>query len=371
MFNNFKTKKITKLDISDYEENINEKNINKERIVIKKQNPLFRLLKLLIWIFIIILFFIYKWYSDFKTDILIEKEIVIKVEPGDTYIDLSNKLNLNKNYFKIYLKKNNPDFELLVWNFKISENSNIEQILLDLENPLIEDEINITILEWWNIFDTDEHLTEKWLIKKWEYINYIENLDKINKLTEFFPFIKWLSTLEWYLYPDTYKVVSNNFKINVFVIKQLENFENKVYKKILSGLKNKEIEELLILSSIVEKEEKNINEKSTVAWILKKRLENWWKIWADITVCYPHKLTANECKLVITKYINEKSEYNTRTMTWLPKTPIWSPSFETINATLNSKETFYWFYLHDTVTWKIYYWKNNTEHESNKRNYLR
>ena len=94
-------------------------------------------------------------------------------------------------------------------------------------------------------------------------------------------------------------------------------------------------------------------------------------IWADITVCYPHELTANECKMVISKYINEKSEYNTRTMAWLPKTPIWNPSFETINATLNSKDTPYYFYLHDTGTGKIYYWKTNAEHEQNKRFYLR
>ena len=90
-------------------------------------------------------------------------------------------------------------------------------------------------------------------------------------------------------------------------------------------------------------------------------------IWADITVCYPHELTANECKLVVSKYINEKSEYNTRTMKWLPKTPIWNPSFETINATLNSKKTNYWFYLHNTSNWKIYYAETNQEHENNKQ----
>ena len=58
-------------------------------------------------------------------------------------------------------------------------------------------------------------------------------------------------------------------------------------------------------------------------------------------------------------------------MTWLPKSPIWNPSYETINATLNSKTTPYYFYLHDTQTSKIYYWKNNAEHERNKNLYLR
>lgn len=319
----------------------------------------------------IILFIIYKWYSNFKTDILIEPETIIEIMEWEIASDLAKKLNINEKYLKLYLKNNNPDFELIVWKFKISENSDINQILEQLKEPIIEDEINITILEWWNIYDTDEYLTNKKLIIEWEYINYVNNIEKIEKLTEFFPFIKWLETLEWFLYPDTYKVVIEWFKINVFVIKQLENFENKVYNEILVNLDNQTTEDVIKLSSIVEKEEKNTEEKPTVAWILKKRLNEWWMIGADITVCYPHGLTAEECKMVISKYINEKNEYNTRTMTGLPKTPIWNPSFETINATLNSKETEYWFYLHDIVTWQIYYWKNNTEHEKNKRLYLR
>lgn len=364
MFKKFKRKRIAN------NENIIE-NINNEVKKEKTKNSLIRIIKLSIWISLILIFFIYKWYSDFKSNIINTKEIVLKIDSWDTINELSNKLNINKNFLNIYIKKNNPDFELITWNFQISQNATIEQILIDLKNPLIESEINITMLEWWNIYDIDYSLTKKWLIKKGDYINYVTNKEKIDKLTKFFPFIEWLNTLEWYLYPDTYTVISNNFKINVFVIKQLENFEDKVYNKLFKEYKNDIIEEVINLASIVEKEEKNIAEKSTVAWILKKRLNSWWMIWADITVCYPHELTSNECKMVITKYIREESEYNTRTMQWLPKTPIWNPSFETINATLNSKNTSHWFYLHDTKTWKIYYAETNQWHTINKNRYLR
>jgi UPF0755 protein len=67
------------------------------------------------------------------------------------------------------------------------------------------------------------------------------------------------------LYPDTYTVISNNFKINVFVIKQLDNFEIKVYNKLFSEYENEKIEEVINLASIVEKEEKNPAEKKAVA----------------------------------------------------------------------------------------------------------
>jgi UPF0755 protein len=94
-------------------------------------------------------------------------------------------------------------------------------------------------------------------------------------------------------------------------------------------------------------------------------------IGADITVCYPFKLTSEECKFVVTKYINTKNDYNTRTKRGLPKTPISNPSYDTIEATLNDTDTKYYFYLHDTVTGKIYYGVTNAEHEKNKRNHLR
>ena len=367
MFNNFKRKKIKNNQFMiNTQEDIKNIRTKKNNI-----NILLKIMLLLFLISILIIWYLIKWYNDFSKNILVTKEKIIEIKAWDNIKDLSNKLNINKNYLKIYLKKNNPNFKLKKWNFKISDNADIKQILNDLHTPLIENQINITLLEWWNIFDIDNYLSNKKLIKSWEYISYVTNKEKINKLSEFFPFLKWLNTLEWYLYPDTYKVISDNFKINVLVIKQLENFEKKVYNKLFKNYTNKKIQEIINLASIVEKEERNIQNKATVAWILKKRLDAWWMIWADITVCYPHKLTANQCKMVITKYINEKSEYNTRTKIWLPKTPIWNPSYETINATINSKKTPYWFYLHDTKTWKIYYAETNEWHIINKNRYLR
>jgi len=336
-----------------------------------KQNPLFRLFKLTIWIIVIYIIYNIWSYSNFKEEALITKEQIIEIKKGDNFINLADKIDwINKTYLKFYLKKNTPNFELKVWNYKIREKANIEEILIDLSKKAIIDETTLTLLEWWNIYDIDEYLTKNLDTEVWEYIKYVENPEKIEELKLLYPFIWDVKTLEWFLYPDTYRI-KKPLKINEIVIKQLDNFEDKVYSKILVDLQKEDIEDLIILSSIVEKEERNVKEKSTVAWILKKRLNEDWNIWADITVCYPHKLTAEKCKLVVSKYINEKSDYNTRTMKWLPKTPIWNPSYETINATLNDKKTAYWYYLHNSSTWKIYYAETNEDHEYNKENYMR
>lgn len=70
-------------------------------------------------------------------------------------------------------------------------------------------------------------------------------------------------------------------------------------------------------------------------------------IWADITACYNYELTEKECKISVSKYISAKNDYNTRTKTWLPKTPILNPRVNSIVAALNPIQTNYWFYLHD------------------------
>jgi len=334
----------------------------------KKSFPFFRLFKLIIWIVLILTSIYYFSYLSFKSETITKETKIITIKPGDTFLELNKKYDkLNSFWYKIYLKNNKPKYELQAWNYKVEKDLKIKDFINSFKNPIIKEE-KITILEWWNIFDIDEYLNNAWLIKKWDYISYVQNKEKIIKLTKFFPFLKWLNTLEGFLYPDTYKIDKINFKINTFVIKQLDIFEQKVYNKLFTN--NLKIEENIIMASILEKEEKSTTNKPVVAGILKKRLKEWWMIWADITVCYPHKLTSQECKMVVSKYINEKSDYNTRTMIWLPKTPIWNPSFDTINATINSRNSPYYFYLHDRKWW-IHYWRNNTEHEYNKSKYLR
>ena len=152
----------------------------------------------------------------------------------------------------------------------------------------------------------------------------------------------------------------------------LDNFLVKVYQPLMVNMDWETIIELVNLASIVERETRNdsINEREIVAWILKKRYEENWLIWADATVCYPYKVTYKECtpNFVVQK-INDKNEYNTRTKIGLPKTPIANPSFSSIKATLFPIDTNYYFYLH-ADDWQIYYAIDNAGHERNKRNYL-
>jgi UPF0755 protein len=206
------------------------------------------------------------------------------------------------------------------------------------------EDVQVTFLEGWNIYDMDEKLTQMKLIKKGEFIEKVRN--NFKNFQQDFDFLASVKTLEGFLYPDTYNINPTSFTLDGVIYNMLKNFQDKVVSQLKTKYSSEKLLEIITLASIVEKEEKNSSEKPTVAGILKKRLKENWMIGADATVCYPHKLTSEECKMVVSKYIAEKNAYNTRTMTGLPMTPIANPDNNTIFATINSKESPYYFYLH-------------------------
>lgn len=330
---------------------------------------MFRFIKLIIWIFVIYGIVFYFNYNNLKNDTII-KDKIITIQKWDNLVSaLTRELNINEFYFKVYLKLN-PEKQIWVmeWEYRLLEWDTMEWIIKTLSYWAKSVEEKLTILEWWNIYDIDEYLVKRWLSNKWDFASEAKN---INKYKNDYSFLENALSLEWYLYPDTYFINPSTFKLENFNKTLLNNFRKKSYDNLLSTLSKKQLNEVIILASIVEKEERNIQEKSTVGGILKKRYVENWFIWADITACYAFELTSNECKMNLSKYIWEKNEYNTRTMVWLPKTPICNPSFESVNAIINSKSSPYYYYLHDTTNGKVYYGKNNEEHMRNKNLYIK
>jgi UPF0755 protein len=323
-----------------------------------------RILKLFAWIFVIFWIIFYVKYDNVK-DLTLTKSKTIVVEKWDNLnVILKRELWLEWFFLKLYLHNNSElkNFNLQVWSYEVHSWENLKSIIETLKYWSKNEQISLTILPWWNIFDIDEYLFSKWLTKKWEFIEEAKNIEKYKKK---YIFLEKALTLEWFLYPDTHFVNPNNFLLENFINTLLKNFETKVYDKYLTWKSWKEVIETINMASIVEREERNINEKSVVTWILLKRLKEKWFIWADITACYAYSLTEGECKMNLSKYILEKNDYNTRTKVWLPKTPINNPSVSSIEATLNPEKTEYYYYLHGK-DWVIHYAKTNEEHNQNK-----
>ncbi len=331
--------------------------------------------KIKIWRYIllgILILLLYKFLfgSNFDYD----KTITIK--EWDTLQTLISDLSWkNKIQVKLFVKRNKINLNTIqVWSYIFSGNYKAKTFVdTIMEWPKVSYH-TIRILEWWSIYDIDHSLTSKWLAEKWEYISFAENQNIISKYQNRYEFLpKQLKSLEWFLYPDTYKVDIEKNIIDQLVYLQLDNFAKKVWKQAneLATPKWFSRYDSIIMASIVEKEEKNEKNRPIVAGILIKRQQIWMLIWADISLCYFFKIPYSDCNPnFIAKNVADKNNpYNTRTIAGLPPTPVGNPSINSIMATLKATQTDYLYYLHDSK-WQIWYGKTLEEHNANKKKHL-
>jgi UPF0755 protein len=98
---------------------------------------------------------------------------------------------------------------------------------------------------------------------------------------------------------------------------QLDNFDKKVWD-IYGGQEMSSSSmtwyDVVVLASVVEKEERNTKNKSTVAGIFINRLANGMRLDADITLCYGlHEAYETCTPSMIARKISDKTNiYNTR-----------------------------------------------------------
>lgn len=245
--------------------------------------------------------------------------------------------------------------------------------------------VRYTVLEGRSVYDIDADMTNKWLINEGDFLSYVTDQANIQKLSVTYSFLNQqpvLTTLEWFLYPDTYFLWTEWDPISQLVSASLKRFNEKIYslwtekqQQFAQNLQEYSITLslpwALSLASVIQKEERNNAEKPTIAGIFINRLSQGIQLWADISLCYGRQQPYETCTpSLIARYVSDSSnEYNTRVHKWLTPTPISSVTADTFDALLDFADTEYLFYLHDS-SGGIHYWKTNAEHEINKRQYL-
>jgi len=331
-----------------------------------------------LFLFIVIIILAIRWCAKFSPSDLNFEWQKVSVVKWDTITKFYNTL-LDDNqtfWMKFYVKRHpNQLPKIQEWTYIFSWTYTSEEFLSHIAQWPEKEYITYMVLEWWSIYDIDADLTAKWYINEWEYISYVTDTAKISELSQRYDFFDAsLTSLEWFLYPDTYFLSNRWNLVKELVSMQLNTFKSKVRESHswdFTNIQNKywlSVYQTVTLASIVEKEEKNNSNKSTVAWIFYNRLKNWMLLWADITLCYGLAQPYSECTpSVIAKKINDSNnKYNTRVLPWLTPTPIWNPAISTIEAVLFPAQTSYLFYLHGSDG-QIHYAETNAEHEQNKK----
>lgn len=328
-----------------------------------------------IWRRILLLIIIFFWYKTLFWSITLDSKITIQA--WDNFQTFASHLSsLEKFRIKFYLFSHKwIDLSKIdIGNYYFSWSHSPASFIQIIQAWPQTNYSRYTVLEWRSIYDIDADLAKKWFIQAGEYISFATDFEIISKYQSRYSFLSkaWnISSLEWFLYPDTYNVDIEKDYIDQLIYLQLQAFNDKVRSKISDQNFPLDFYKFISLASVVEKEERNSSNKSTVAWILLNRIKIWMRIDADITLCYGYKQAYESCtpSFIASKLWDINNPYNTRWNAKFVPQPISNPSFDTINATLNYNNTDYMFYLHDS-SWNIHYGKTLDQHNQNKRNYL-
>lgn len=327
-----------------------------------------------IGIFVLIFFCLmvvyYKYSISAKTNPESKEEISITVKKGENAAEISDKLAekdliSSAFIFKMYLKLNNLDQNILPGRFLLTQSMNIPEIVTVLSDPS-KSEAVITIQEGLRIRDIDQKLTELELIQENDFINAVKNFDG----WQYYDFLdketlsKLDLPLEGYLYPDTYFLNPGDFEPQDLIYLALDNFEQKT-AELLPQIKKHSIQEIIIMASIIENEVFGKNDRKIVSGILWKRLENSWPLGADATLLY-----LKTDRKITTADLEKESPYNTRKNLGLPLGPISNPSLESIEAAMFPESSDYWFYLTTPDTGEVIYAVSNEEHNRNRTKHL-
>jgi len=134
-------------------------------------------------------------------------------------------------------------------------------------------------------------------------------------------------------------------------------------------LSEKEIDEILITASLIEKEGGNYYSKSNVSAVIKNRLAQNMRLQLDPTVQYSlwqgkrwDRIKSSDRKI--------DSPYNTYKYSGLPPTMIAVPSAESIKAALNPAKTDSLYFIHDDAG-QIHPAKTFAQHQENIQKYLK
>lgn len=279
--------------------------------------------------------------------------------------------------FKYYLWKTNSGNFLQAGTYELSPRMTIPEIVKILKEGSVKKNgdflgVKITVPEGYGTEDIETALVLAELpVRKTELQEAVQVSANLAYEIFGYRFLKELpsrATLDGFLFPDTY-FFDKNAQLNDIVGKMLENFDTKITDpmRVKYKARGKNLYEIVITASLLEKEVKTFEDMQIVSGILWKRMEIGMPLQVDATLAYitgkkTGEITNND-KLI-------DSPYNTYLYRGLPPTPIVNPGLNAIKAAIEPVQTDYLYYL-STPEGKTIFSRTLEEHNENKAKYLK
>ena len=183
---------------------------------------------------------------------------------------------------------------------------------------------------------------------------------------------KAIYQLEGYLFPATYNYYKDT-TLEGLVEDMISTMNTKMapYYNTIKA-KNMSVNDVLTLSSLVEKEGSTDEDRRKIASVFYNRLSAGQALQSNIAILYAMGKLGDKTSLAEDAQINTsiKSPYNIYTNTGLMPGPVDSPSISAIEATIKPASTDYLYFVADVKTGNVYYAKDFETHKANVEKYI-
>lgn len=273
------------------------------------------------------------------------------------------ELIVSGSVFQRYVKDTGDARSLMAGTFYVTPAMTIPEIvdvLTGRSQPLEE---RVTIPEGYTIRQIDALLVDRGLIEAGDFIRCA------TECAFGWEILTNSSSLEGYLFPDTYNIVPQQFSSEELIDRMVTTFQRRLpegWEDTLAA-QGRTLDEVVIMASIVERESSPWDDRAVVAGILWNRYDAGTLIGADATLLYEKEDPTDP---ITYADLQADSPYNTRKFKGLPPTAISNPGLSSILGALDPAPTDYWYYLHDSDG-QIHYGRTLEEHNQNKALYIR
>lgn len=272
------------------------------------------------------------WQQGFKAPEPNNNEkVAFVVQQGSNVRQIGSDLNekgLIKDpvVFFLYLRSEGLDKNIQAGSYVLSPSMNLQELVSALRHG--SQDVWITIPEGVRAEEIAQRLEEN-----------IETYED-----------SWVAVLQernGYLFPDTYLIPkdANIARINEII----ENNFNAKIDAIGYTQADPELEEIIIIASLIEREARFEEDRPTVASVIHNRLELGMPLQVDATVQYALGQTEDGLwwRTPRPEDLTIDSPYNTYQNPGLPPAPIANPGISAIEAAANPPETNYLYYVND------------------------
>ncbi len=199
----------------------------------------------------------------------------------------------------------------------------------------------LTIPEGYNVTQIAELIEQEGLGKKDVFLKLAQNYAPYEYMQTKNANIKFKS--EGFLYPATYYIGVEMKEAEILKL-LVDEFDRKINKEIREKLKVKkmDIQRLIILASLVEKEAQVAEERKVVASVFENRIKQEMPLQSCATIQYILGYPKEELSIADTKI---QSPYNTYINSGLPPGPIANPGMPSILAALDPEKTEYLYFV--------------------------